>query len=196
MCWDLRKKRNLASVQASFLTETNLNVIENKSMHRNCKSDSYLHCRLFAPLQQCERSWSMVQLFLHFHEGPIYWHGAQKYLYECRICLSEQWNVSTVWLLGTVLWLIWGIWLDCWGENWGLDNGWVRGSIMKCEMPHQWVICVNQVGFGIGWKRSGLSSPGKSKWSLGCVIGQMISSQLAAFDSPTLVWCCSSHWAT
>lgn len=73
MCWDWKKKRrNLASVQASFLTETNLNVIENKSMHKIYQPDSYLHCRLFEPLQQCERSCSMVQLFLHFHDGPVY----------------------------------------------------------------------------------------------------------------------------
>lgn len=41
-------------------------------MHRNCEPDSYLHCPPFAPLQQRERSWSMAQLFLHSHEGPVY----------------------------------------------------------------------------------------------------------------------------
>ena len=55
-----------------FKAETNLSVIENKSVHRNCEPDSYLHCTPFAPLQQCERSWSMTQLFLYSHEGPVY----------------------------------------------------------------------------------------------------------------------------
>lgn len=188
MCWD-KKKRTLVSVQASFLTETILNVIENKSIRRNYQPDSYSHCRLFAPLQQYERSWSMAQLFLHFHYGAVYWHGAQKYLYECRICLSEQWKSALC---------------DCWALCFDLFGLLLRGKLGSGPRVGQgvqkwnvkYLISGSFVWMVIGCKQSGLSNPGKSKWSLGCVLGQMMSSQLAAFDSPTLAWCCSSHWAT
>jgi len=70
MCWDL--KIVWSQFQLLIKAEANLSIIENKTVHRNCEPDFYLHCTPLAPLQQCERSWNVVQLFLYSHEGAVY----------------------------------------------------------------------------------------------------------------------------
>lgn len=190
-----KKKRNLASVQASFSIETNLNVIENKNVHRNYQPDSYLLCRLFAPLQQCERSWSMFSYFytsmmglfidmelrnIYSSAGFAFQSSGKSAPCDCWTLCFDLFRVSSWTVEGKIrVWTRFGQRFS--NEMWSASSA---GHL--CESSRLWLLAGSKGAFQAQVKANGLWAVSSARWS----------HPMAAFDSPTLVWCCSSLWGT
>lgn len=89
---------------------------------------------------------SMKGLFIDMELRNIYTSAGFAFQSSGKSALCDSWALCFG-LFGVSGWTVEGK-----IRVWTTGGWWVRGSIMKCEVPHQWVICVNQVGFGIGWK--------------------------------------------